>query len=63
MYIHGYPSEMKIKRGNLEIKEKVLGFYTADVTKSGNSARINCQKKYLGKKVIVVVLDEGEDNE
>ena len=54
---------MKIKKGSLEIKEKVLGFYTADVVKSGNSARINCQKKYLGKKVLVVVLDEKGDKD
>lgn len=50
---------LEIKKGKLAIKDKkVVDFYTADVTKSGNSARINCQKKYLGKKVLVVVLDE-----
>ena len=49
---------MEINRNNLKIKEKVLGYYTAEVVKSGNSARINCQKKFLGKKVVVVVLDE-----
>lgn len=49
---------MQINKGNLAIKEKVLGYYTAEVSKSGNSARINCQKKYLGKKVVVVVLEE-----
>ena len=49
---------MEINRNNLKIKEKVLGYYTAEVVKSGNSARINCQKKFLGKKVVVIVLDE-----
>ena len=49
---------MEISKNNLKIKEKVLGYYTAEVVKSGNSARINCQKKFLGKKVVVIVLDE-----
>ena len=50
-----------LNKGKLAIKKKVLGFYTADVSKFGNSAKINCQKKYLGKKVLVVVLDEKGD--
>ena len=54
---------MQIKKEKLIIEEKkVLGYYTAEVVKSGNSARVNCQKKYLGKKVVVVVLDEGVDD-
>lgn len=56
---------IELKKDKLNIKEeKVLSYYTASVGKSGNSARINCQKKYLGKKVVVIVLDEeGEGNE
>ena len=59
MYIYGYP--MKIKKNGIEIDKKVLDLYTTEVVKSGNSARINCQKKYLGKKVLVLVLDEEGD--
>lgn len=53
---------IEIKKGNLSVKDKkVVDFYTTDVVRSGNSARINCQKKYMGKKVLVVVLDEGAE--
>ena len=55
---------LEIKKGKLSIEDKkVVDFYTADVVKSGNSARINCQKKYMGKKVLVVVLDEEAEDE
>ena len=49
---------MEINRNNLKIKEKVLGYYTAEVVKSGNSARINCQTKFLVTKVVGVGRDE-----
>jgi putative transposon-encoded protein len=54
---------IEIGKKGLKIGEKVLDYYTAEVTPSGNSARINCQKKFLGKKVLVVVLDDEEGKE
>jgi putative transposon-encoded protein len=50
---------IEIKKDSVSVKEKkVLGYYTSEVVKFGNSAKINCQKKYIGKKVLVVLLDE-----
>ena len=40
------------------IIEKFNAYFTKKVTKFGNSAKINCPKKYLNKKVIVIVENE-----
>ena len=33
-------------------------YYEKEVTKFGNSAKIDCPKKYIGRKAIVVIKDE-----
>lgn len=40
------------------ILEPVKFYFEKEVTKFGNSAKIDCPKKYIGKKAIVVI--EGE---
>ena len=37
------------------IIENVKLYYEKEVTKFGNSAKIDCPKKYIGKKAIIVV--------
>lgn len=39
------------------IIENVKLYFEKEVTKFGNSAKIDCQKKYIGKKAIVVIED------
>ena len=46
----------KIK--NKLILENVKLYYEKTVTTFGNSAKIDCPKKYIGKKAIVVIEDE-----
>ena len=41
--------------------ENIEGYYKHRVTKFGTSAKIDCPKKYLGKQVIVLILDENEN--
>lgn len=50
--------DIQIKKGKSNIEIDVDDFYTEEVTKFGNSAKINCKKKYIGKKVMVLVLEE-----
>lgn len=38
--------------------DNVKLFYEREVTKFGNSAKIDCPKKYIGRKAIVVIEDE-----
>lgn len=44
-----------MKKGKLDFKVKE--FYSSKVVPFGNSAKINCQKKFIGKKVVVLVLE------
>lgn len=46
----------KIK--NKLILENVKLYYEKTVTTFGNSAKIDCPKKYIGKTAIVVIEDE-----
>jgi len=47
-----------IKENELVIKDgKVLTIYEKEVTKYGNGAKIDAQKKYLGKRAYVVIVD------
>ncbi len=49
---------IKIKNGDLEIKEKVLQVYERIITPFGNSAKIDAQKKHRGKRAYVIVIDD-----
>ncbi len=43
-------TKVEIKRGNLTIKDKVLGVIEGKVKSHGTSARISCPKRFIGKK-------------
>ena len=40
------------------IVEPIKLYFEKKVTKFGNSAKIDCPKKYIGKKAIVVIENE-----
>ena len=47
-----------IKENELLIKDgKVLVIYEKKVSKYGNGAKIDAQKKYLGKRAYVIIMD------
>lgn len=50
--------DIKIKNGDLEIKEKVLQVYEKIITKFGNSAKIDAQKKFIGKRAYVIIIED-----
>jgi putative transposon-encoded protein len=45
-----------IKGGRINIKDNVEEIYEKKVTPYGNGAKIDAQKKYIGKRVYVIVL-------
>ena len=53
---------IKLKEGNFTMEDEVIGFLEKRVTKFGTGAKIDCPKKYLGKRVYVLVLkdEQGE---
>jgi putative transposon-encoded protein len=46
--------------GKLSIKDDVEEIYEKRVTPYGNGAKIDAQKKYIGKRVFVIILKDGE---
>jgi putative transposon-encoded protein len=53
-----YMRHIKIKNGNFELKEKVLQVYEKTITRFGNSAKVDAQKKFIGKRAYVIIIDD-----
>jgi len=50
--------QVKIKKNNLIIKEKILGFIDGEIKSHGTSGRVSCPKKFIGKKAFVIIIDD-----
>jgi putative transposon-encoded protein len=50
--------KVQVIKGDLTIKEKVECIYEKIVTPVGNSAKIDSQKKYIGKRAYVIILKD-----
>jgi putative transposon-encoded protein len=49
---------LKIKNNDMEIKDKIETLFEKEVTKFGSGAKIDCPKKYLGKKALVIIREK-----
>ena len=48
-----------LEKGKLQLQEdKILGFIEKRVTPFGNSAKVDCPKKYIGKRAYLVICKE-----
>ncbi len=47
-----------VKGGKLNLQEDVEEIYERKVTKYGNGAKIDSQKKYLGRRALVLILKD-----
>lgn len=57
MYILNMPREVKaVKGGKITIRDNVEEIYEKRVTPYGNGAKIDAQKKHIGKRVFVIVI-------
>ena len=50
--------KIKINYSNDISVKNICGYFEHKVTKFGTGAKIDCPKKYLGKKVIILVCKE-----
>jgi len=62
-YIKVYPyticvRRVEVKDGKFELSDEVELVYEEKVTKFGHGAKIGCSRKYLGRRVYVIVLKE-----
>ncbi len=44
--------------GKIKIEDNVEEIFEKRITPYGNGAKIDSQKKYIGRKVIVIILEE-----
>ncbi|MBT5424338.1 DUF2080 family transposase-associated protein [archaeon] len=49
---------MNIIKGKLTLKEDVEIVFEKVVTKFGNSAKVDAQKKYIGKRAYVIIMKD-----
>jgi len=49
---------VQVRKGDLDIKEKVECIYERVITRFGNSAKIDAQKKYIGRRVYVIIIKD-----
>lgn len=49
---------IEVKKGDLTLKDKVEVIYERIITKFGTSAKIDAQKKYIGKRAYVLILKD-----
>jgi putative transposon-encoded protein len=47
---------IQVKKGDLTLKDDVEVIYERVITQFGNSAKIDAQKKHIGKRAYVLVL-------
>ncbi len=47
--------KIKIKKGDLVVKDKLLGFFEKQIVPHGNGAKVLCPKEFIGKKVYVLI--------
>lgn len=49
--------KIELKKGNLTLKESgVLGFLEREVNPFGNSAKVDCPKKFIGKRAYLIII-------
>jgi len=50
--------QIEIKNNNMIIKEKILGFIEGEIKSHGTSGRMNCPKRFIGKRAILTIVDD-----
>ena len=51
-----YMREVKVRKGDLIIREKVEVIYEKIVTPFGNSGKLDSPKRYIGKRAYVIIV-------
>lgn len=48
--------KIELKKGTLNLKDdQIEGFIEKEVTPFGNSAKVDCPKKYVGRKAYLII--------
>ena len=50
---------VELNKGNLVFKDKIEGFLERSVTPLGNSGKIDCPKRFMGRRVYILIAQNG----
>jgi len=50
--------KIELKNNELSFSEKVLGFLEREVTPLGNSGKVDCPKRFIGKRAYLIVCED-----
>lgn len=50
--------KIKLNKGNFTFTDNVVGFIEKRVTRYGNGAKVDCPKRYFGKRVYLLILED-----
>ncbi len=58
------PRRIELEKGELTLKEdEVEGFLEREVKPIGNTGRVNCPKRFIGRRVYLIVTREEKSSE
>jgi len=47
--------KIKIRKENLIVEDKIVGFFEKEIVPHGNGAKVLCPKEHIGKKAYVLI--------
>jgi putative transposon-encoded protein len=50
--------KIEINEGELVLRDRVIGFLERKVTPFGTSAKVDCPKRYMGKRAYLVICED-----
>ena len=50
--------KIELKNNELSFSEKVLGFLEREVTPLGNSGKVDCPKRFIGKRAYLIICED-----
>ena len=50
---------IELNKGNLNFKDKIEGFLERIVTPIGNSGKVDCPKRFIGRRVYILISENG----
>jgi putative transposon-encoded protein len=49
--------KIELKNKNLILNDKIEGFLEREVTPFGNSAKVDCPKRFIGRRVYLLIVE------
>ena len=50
---------IELKKGDLTLKDKIGGFLERTATPLGNSGKVDCPKRFIGRRVYILISKNG----